>query len=66
MSNETHTIQMTAGESERTITLYLTPEENDAVTRAAAKKGLTVAEYLKYAVLEECRRRRLTTPNPAA
>ena len=56
---------MTAGERERTITLYLTPEEKDAVTRAAAKKGLTVAEYLRYALLEECRRR-LITSNPAA
>lgn len=65
MSNETHNTQMTAGERERTITLYLTPEEKDAVTRAANKKGLTVAEYLRYALLEECRRR-LITPNPAA
>jgi hypothetical protein len=65
MSNETHNTQMTAGERERTITLYLTPEEKDAVTRAANKKGLTVAEYLRYALLEECRRR-LITSNPAA
>ena len=64
MSNETHNTQMTAGESERTITLYLTPEENDALTRAANKKGLTVAEYLRYALLEESRRR-LITSNPA-
>ena len=59
------TLKQTTAGTARTITLMLTREEHDRLKLAAEKMGLTISDYLRRAVLEECRRRKLTT-NPAA
>lgn len=47
----THT-QTTAGAA-RMITLMLTRDEYDLLTRAAARLGMTISEYFCYAVKEQ-------------